>query len=254
MEHLRQLRERVSALQDAHCVSQKDLLRFQGDVLALRSERSAVQTGVDVLSMDHVQDDLLALCSVLAGNVQNDLVILVDTDGLSTNTETTNRRDPHDALARELVDDELNGIAEAFDHAHRETLTCWQEQGHQGQDRHSQAFENTSRTRRSPRRLLAGTKKKVLASATADVVEHLYEFILRSNGVLGVGQDRWDAFPLRRLAGAGTVQLLSALRTSGSAWLVFTTLLRSFVSVSPLADSVWITTCRPWVVRPTCRP
>ena len=44
-------RAEVSALQDARSVSQKDLLRLQGEVLALRSERSAVHAGVDVLSI-----------------------------------------------------------------------------------------------------------------------------------------------------------------------------------------------------------
>ena len=70
MEHLRLLREEVSALRDTRVVSQRDFLQLQDDVLALRHERSAMQPGVDVLSMDQVQNDLLAMRSELAGEGQ----------------------------------------------------------------------------------------------------------------------------------------------------------------------------------------
>ena len=82
-EHSRQHRERVSALQDAHSVRQNVLLWLQDEVLALRSERSAMQTGVNVLSKDHDHNDLLAMRSDPAGNVQNGSVVLVAIDSLS---------------------------------------------------------------------------------------------------------------------------------------------------------------------------
>ena len=45
-----ELRDEISALRE------KDLLQLQDDFLALRSERSALRPGIDVPSMDHVQD------------------------------------------------------------------------------------------------------------------------------------------------------------------------------------------------------
>ena len=67
----------------------RTFLRLQEEVFALRNERSALETEVDVHSVDHVQDDLLATRSDLAGNVRNDFVVLVHSEGLSTKTETS---------------------------------------------------------------------------------------------------------------------------------------------------------------------
>ena len=45
--------------------------------------------------------------------------------------------DPHDTLSRELIDDELDGMAEASGHAHRETSTRCMSRSIEG-DRQSQ--------------------------------------------------------------------------------------------------------------------
>ena len=73
MDHLRELRDEVSALRETPTVNPADILLLQEDLHALRSERSVLQPGDDVPSMVHIQelrDHVSALCeppSVITG-------------------------------------------------------------------------------------------------------------------------------------------------------------------------------------------
>ena len=56
MDDIQELRGHVSALREATSVNQGDVLLLQEDLRALQSGQSSPQSGVDVPSMDHLQE------------------------------------------------------------------------------------------------------------------------------------------------------------------------------------------------------
>ena len=84
------------------------------------------------------------------------------------------RADSCDTLIRELIDDEPDGIAEAFD-----PRPAGMSSGIEA-DRRCRALTHFSHSRVNPRRLLAWAKAKAVDCAMADLAATVQEFIARS--------------------------------------------------------------------------